>query len=234
MATQWRTRSGARGAMTAAQGPLRVRPHVGTPTVTLRHSVRVLRPCRAVKPWETMQPDLYKWMEEGSLVLSSCDEALDMAEENKAVIIDVRMPGDYEEVHAVDAVSVPIFRPITTVSVANAVKTLFCAINGVKGTEENPEFVTEVAKVYQGMAEDQRLYFMCDAGGTCEPVPGFIYGKQSRSLQAVYKAVDEANVPKSKVGHVRGGLREWAAGGNRGLAGENVEAWKKKAGSVPY
>ena len=51
---------------------------------------------------------------------------------------------------------------------------------------------------------------MCDAGGTCEAVPGFIYGKQSRSLQAVYKAVDEANVPADMVGHVAGGLRGWA------------------------
>ena len=25
-----------------------------------------------------------------------------------------------------------------------------------------------------------KLVFMCDAGGTCEPVPGFLFGKQSR------------------------------------------------------
>merc|ERR1719235_3167378 len=163
--------------------------------------------CQAMKNWEVMQPDLYKMLESGDFVTSPPEEVLDMVEDGKAVLVDVRLAEDYEQVHA---------------------------LNGVKGTEENPNFVSGVEEVFRGLGQGQRLYFMCDAGGTCEAVPGFIYGKQSRSLQAVYKAVDEANVPTDMVGHVAGGLRGWAGAGNLGLTGEDVDSWKKKAGAVPF
>mmetsp|Transcript_11996 Transcript_11996/g.36450 ORF Transcript_11996/g.36450 Transcript_11996/m.36450 type:complete len:234 (-) Transcript_11996:1007-1708(-) len=190
--------------------------------------------CQAMKNWEVMQPDLYKMLESGDFVTSPPEEVLDMVEDGKAVLVDVRLAEDYEQVHAINAKSVPLFQRIQTVSVENAIKSVFYALNGVKGTEENPNFVSGVEEVFRGLGQGQRLYFMCDAGGTCEAVPGFIYGKQSRSLQAVYKAVDEANVPADMVGHVAGGLRGWAGAGNLGLTGEDVDSWKKKAGAVPF
>ena len=43
----------------------------------------------------------------------------------------------------------------------------------------------------------------------------------------------ECGVPPEQLGHVKGGLREWAGAANLGLQGEDIEAWKKKAGSTP-
>ena len=190
--------------------------------------------CRAMKQWEVMQPELYAMLESGDLKSSPSDEVLDLVEDKKAVLVDVRLAPDYDEVHAINAVSVPLFRSIQTLSIENAIKSVFYTLNGVKGTEENPEFVDALKAVYSGLSEGQRLYFMCDGGGTCEAVPGFIYGKRSRSLQAIYKAVSDADLPQDRLGHVKGGLRGWASEGNLGLAGEDVESWKKKAGAVPF
>ena len=40
------------------------------------------------------------------------------------------MAEDYEQVHAINAKSVPLFQPIQTVSVENAIKSVFYALNG--------------------------------------------------------------------------------------------------------
>lgn len=189
--------------------------------------------CRVMKPWEKMQPDLYDLFKTGEFKVVAPEDVLDEVEAGKGVLVDVRLSTDFEEVHAITAVNVPLFQSIQTVSMANAVKSIFYALNGVKGTEENPTFLEDIKKVYSGMSEGQKMYIMCDSGGTCEAVPGFLIGKQSRSLQAVWKAVKEAEVPANKVAHVKGGMREWAGAASLGLEGNDLEAWKKKAGSTP-
>lgn len=42
----------------------------------------------------------------------------------------MRLAEDYEQVHAINAKSVPLFQPIQTVSVENAIKSVFYALNG--------------------------------------------------------------------------------------------------------
>eukprot|EP00213_Chloropicon_mariensis_P007165 CAMPEP_0197483034 /NCGR_PEP_ID=MMETSP1309-20131121/56675_1 /TAXON_ID=464262 /ORGANISM="Genus nov. species nov., Strain RCC998" /LENGTH=237 /DNA_ID=CAMNT_0043025619 /DNA_START=85 /DNA_END=795 /DNA_ORIENTATION=- len=216
-----RSRAGARAGAGARAwaGMVRVRPHPH------QQSHSRLPRCQAIKTWEYMQPELYKMLESGDFVTSMPEDVLDQVEAGKAILVDVRLQPDYEEVHATKARSIPLFQRIQTVSVENAIKSVFYFINGVKGTEENPDFVSDVKKTFAELKDGQRLYFMCDAGGTCEAVPGFLLGKKSRSLQAVFKAVDEAQVPVKSVGHVKGGLRQWAGGSQLGLEGEDVDAW---------
>ena len=46
-----------------------------------------------------------------------------------------------------------MFQSIQTLSVENAIKSVFYALNGVKGTEENPAFLDEVKKVSERASE---------------------------------------------------------------------------------
>jgi rhodanese-related sulfurtransferase len=103
--------------------------------------------CRAIKAWEKMQPELYDMFKTGEMVLSEPVDVLTLVEDGKAVLIDVRLGPDFSEVHATKAISIPLFQSIQTVSVSNAIKSVFYALNGVKGTEENPAFIDEVKKV---------------------------------------------------------------------------------------
>mmetsp|Transcript_10504 Transcript_10504/g.26328 ORF Transcript_10504/g.26328 Transcript_10504/m.26328 type:complete len:247 (+) Transcript_10504:228-968(+) len=190
---------------------------------------------RAIVKWEIMQPELYKMIEDEGFTSMEPGKVIDEVEAGNAILIDVRLPDDYKQSHAVNAQSIPLFQGIQTLSLGNAMKQVFYTLNGVKGTEENPSFNQDIADTFakEVKGTGKRMYIMCDAGGVVEAVPGFLFGKQSRSLQACYKACRECGVPPEQLGHVKGGLREWAGAANLGLQGEDIEAWKKKAGSTP-
>jgi len=197
-----------------------------------RHA-RHVQPLRAIQPWERMQPLLYGMIKEGKMVTYSPLDVSEMMAQDSCVVIDVRLQDDFTKVHASKAISIPLFQPISTWSVTSVLKKAFYSLNGISGVEENPTFTEEVVAVGKQAADDNKMVlFMCDAGGTAEAVPGFLLGKQSRSLQAIYKAIEEAKL--ERVGHVEGGLRMWAGVAQLELAGEDKEAWRDKASALPY
>ena len=54
--------------------------------------------CRAIKSWEKMQPELYDMCKTGELVRSEPADVLTLVEDDKAVLIDVRLAPDFTEV----------------------------------------------------------------------------------------------------------------------------------------
>lgn len=129
------------------------------------------------------------------------EEAMKMARQDGAVLLDVRLEKDFEQVHAEGAVNVPLFRPIEgtgefprferkrsrsiqklmskcfTSGMSSLLKRVIYAVNGVKGSEGNPNFLSSVEKSIQ---RGQTVLVMCDAGGAYLPTPSFMEGKKSR------------------------------------------------------
>jgi rhodanese-related sulfurtransferase len=113
------------------------------------------------------------------------EEAMRMVTAGEAVLVDVRKPEDYEQSHAQDSVSVPLFRAVNPLKtdLKGMLKFAVYAVNGVGAVEANPDFEDEVAAV----SGDKAAIFYCEAGGMLEPTPNFMYGRESRSLKAAYK-----------------------------------------------
>lgn len=178
--------------------------------------------------WDRVQPRLFA----AKPVISSAEQALDAAQAGQAVVVDVRPADDYGKVHVPGAVSCPYFKPLESWDVKSVLKRAVYAVNGIKGgSEPNPEFLDLVQAVAAG-AEGKTLLFMCDAGGYYEPLPGFLKGKPSRSLQACDTAMTSGLVSGVTLGHVEGGLREW---GKQGLPleGSDPDFWVEKASALP-
>ena len=173
-----------------------------------------------------MQPELYSLLSQGSLQSFSPGDAIDAVALDKAVLVDVRLGSDFEKVHAEGAIGVPLFQPISGFSPKSVLKSLLYASQGIQGVEENPDFVSEVVRIASDKA-GKTVILMCDSGGTAQAVPGFLYGKQSRSLQAAFKAAKEGGL--DNLGHLEGGLLGYGAQ-SLPLEGSDTEAWKEKAG----
>ena len=62
-------------------------------------------------------------------------------------LLDVRPAEEFEESHPPGAVSVPLFGPIKVDSPSKLLKQLMYSANGMKGTDENVNFVEE-ARAY--------------------------------------------------------------------------------------
>lgn len=133
------------------------------------------------------------------------EEAMRMVTAGEAVLVDVRKPEDYEQSHAQDSVSVPLFRAVNPLKtdLKGMLKFAVYAVNGVGAVEANPDFEDEVAAV----SGDKAAIFYCEAGGMLEPTPNFMYGRESRSLKAAYKVLVDERV--KTVYHLSGGLFQW-------------------------
>lgn len=182
----------------------------------------------------TAQARMADWDQEMALWLlqnkvSSISRAdVAAAQDAGAILIDVRMSKDYENVHAEGAKSVPLFRDIESWDAKSVLRRAVYAFNGMKGSEENPAFAEEMAAAVG--SKDARVLVMCDSGGTYEPTPQFMRGKKSRSWQAIYLMLAEQGY--TNVVHVEGGLRDWARD-EMPVEGVDVEAWKAKASAMP-
>ena len=141
-------------------------------------------------------------------------------------LLDVRPAEEFDAFHVPGSVSVPLFAPIKIDSVQKALKQLLYAANGMKGTDENVNFVQEVLAVLPS----SKLLVMCDSGGSYEAKVGNVEGRRSRSLVAIYKLLVDGGC--SDLLHVEGGARAW---GEKGLefSGTNPEGWTEKAGAMP-
>jgi len=122
------------------------------------------------------------------------------------VFVDVRPAEDFEAFHAVGSVSVPLFGPITLDSPSKLMKQLLYSFNGMKGTDENPRFLEDLA---QAVPAKSKVLLMCDSGGTYLPLGVTVEGRRSRSLVALYKMLEAGGW--ADLLHVYGGIREWCA-----------------------
>ncbi|CAI5503564.1 unnamed protein product [Closterium sp. Naga37s-1] len=134
----------------------------------------------------------------------------------RAVLLDVREAGDYEEVHARGAASAPLFRLIQGSDLtAWARRVGYAAMGDFKGTERNPELLKQ-AEAAVGGDKSRTVIVMCGRGGTLQNVsmrkgmefrdPDKRFGLQSRSLKACY----ELHVAGfSSILHLDGGLNLW-------------------------
>ena len=115
-------------------------------------------------------------------------------------------PEEYAEVHAIGALSVPLFQPIEGNSWEKVRRRAAYAALGVfNGTEENGEFLATVDGLVEG-ARDTPVMLICRNGGSVEETPGNQYGERSKSLVAAYKLMEAGY---TSIFYVEGGLTRW-------------------------
>lgn len=141
-------------------------------------------------------------------------------------LLDVRPPEEYEAYHVAGSVNVPLFAPIKVDSISKAMKQALYAFNGMKGTDENVNFIRDV----QAVLPASKLLVMCDSGGSYEAKVGNVEGRRSRSLVAIYKLLVEAGC--TDVMHVEGGTRAWGEAG-LSFVGAEPDGWTAKSGAMP-
>lgn len=122
-------------------------------------------------------------------------------------LIDVRPVEDFNAFHAPGSVNVPLFGPITVDSLSKLMKQALYSFNGMKGTDENPKFLEQMAAAAPSKS---KVLIICDSGGTYMPVGVVAEGRRSRSFVAIYKML-ESGAGWKDILHVYGGIREWCA-----------------------
>lgn len=132
-------------------------------------------------------------------------DARRMQQEEGYVILDVRPQGEYAEVHAEGALNAQLYRLIKEWTPWDIARRAGFAFFGIfSGTEENPEFLSEVKAL--GLDKKSKIILGCQSGGTMRPSPSLADGQQSRSLIAAYVLALEGF--KNLV-HLDGGFRTW-------------------------
>ncbi|KAJ7548831.1 hypothetical protein O6H91_07G029000 [Diphasiastrum complanatum] len=135
----------------------------------------------------------------------SAKEALRLQQDQGYIILDVRPILDFKEAHPKGALNVEIYRLIKEWTPWDIARRLGFAFFGIfAGTEENPNFLTEVTS--QLDPTNSKVIVACSSGGTMKPSPSLSEGQQSRSLIAAYILV--VNGYKNVL-HLEGGLRNW-------------------------
>ena len=162
--------------------------------------------------WESIQPELTS---KYTIDTVSVEQAKDLLAAGGHVLLDVRPTGQYEEAHPAGAINVPAFRVIEggKNGMQSFMRFAVMSLNGVTPTEANPDFVEQLENV---VAENQgkTFLFICREGGTLTPSTTFPFGKVSRSLKAIWRALHNgAKVDSGKMVHVEGGIRAWAQAG---------------------
>ncbi|KAL6783745.1 TEF4 [Auxenochlorella protothecoides x Auxenochlorella symbiontica] len=156
-------------------------------------------------------------------------EAEQAVKSGKAVLVDVRPAKFHEQAHIPGSKNVPLFEYLTLSNlngVGSVLKFIAMKANGVQPTVFNPEFLQGI-KAAAG--EDTTLILYCEAGGTMEASTSFPYGKDSRSLKAIWKVTNDSVLPSQRVQHLAGGLYGWWRDG-RDVEGEYTGA---EAGRTP-
>lgn len=131
-------------------------------------------------------------------------EALRLQQENKFVILDVRPEAEFKEGHPPGAINVQIYRLIKEWTAWDITRRVAFAFFGIfAGTEENPEFLKDVASK---LDKNSKIIVACSSGGTMKPTQNLPEGQQSRSLIAAYLLVLNGY---NNVFHLEGGLYQW-------------------------
>ena len=172
---------------------------------------RRLRRCSAA----SSSTDVYRWPEwsetwrfltDSGLQSVDAARAQEMVQTGKWILVDARPSSLYEKSHAEGALSIPLFDDInwTSASPMAYLRAAAYLVNGVSPVVPNEQFMEEVTKA---KGEGKGLIFYCETGGTMTPSTNFMFGKQSRSLKACYRALSvDASCPCA---HLDGGLYGW-------------------------
>ncbi|CAH1430187.1 unnamed protein product [Lactuca virosa] len=175
-----------------------------------RHSLSRLRIRSSAATKPPKSPAEQDWKTKRELLLEkrvrSVDvkEALRLQQENSFVILDVRPVAEFKEGHPPGAINVQIYRLIKEWTAWDIARRAAFAFFGIfAGTEENPEFLQDVASK---LDKNSKIIVACSSGGTMKPTQNLPEGQQSRSLIAAYLLVLNGY---NNVFHLEGGLYQW-------------------------
>lgn len=133
------------------------------------------------------------------------EETKRKVDSGKYVFIDVRPRARHEEGTIAGAVSVPLYQKVDfkTFGFTKYLRAFALLVNGVEPVELNPSFMEELIAAAGGKG----IVIYDEIGGQLEPTATFGSGKTSRSLLAVYQAVQSGKF--KDVAHMRGGIYSW-------------------------
>lgn len=161
------------------------------------------------KTWNQMCVKLLDSRKKGMLKNFEPGEAYRKWEDEDYVLIDVRTEDDFQEVHAIGSVCIPVFTPIKGDSFFKKQKRLANFFLGnTQATESNPTFIEEVF-VQLDENKSQPVIILCRNGGSL-PTEKKKEGERSRSLIAAFRLLD---ADFTKVYFVEGGLQRWGQAG---------------------
>lgn len=104
------------------------------------------------------------------LAFATPEDAAALVKRGKHTLVDVRLPGDYEEAHCAGAVSVPLYVDIGPAD--NPLKWALLSSQGVRPVSTNPTFAEELKEAAAGRG----VILYCEAGGTLNPTQSFKQG----------------------------------------------------------
>jgi len=165
--------------------------------------------------WEGIQRELTQKYNISSI---SPQQAKEMVESGKALLVDVRPPQSFEEKRAKGSVNVPAFRVIDVQAdqgggLTSMLRFAVMKFNGVTPTEANPEFPDLMRSVISSQETASVAILMCKQGGSLTPTTTFPSGKVSRSLKACWRLLYNNAMTADQVLHIDGGLQGWEEAG---------------------
>eukprot|EP00210_Caulerpa_lentillifera_P007809 g7452.t1 len=166
---------------------------------------------------ETDQSTEYRWPEwseswsfltDSGLQSVSPQRCFEMIQSGKWILVDVRPKSSFDKCHVENSVNVPLFDAIdwsnaTPMAYLRAAAYL---VNGVAPVTINGNFDQQLSECLED-GKDKGMVFYCETGGTMTPSTNFMYGKESRSLKACFKALKAK--PDLAVAHLDQGLLGW-------------------------
>ncbi|KAG2499594.1 hypothetical protein HYH03_002535 [Edaphochlamys debaryana] len=151
-------------------------------------------------------------------------QELPWVKEKGAIVVDVRPEDSFAEGHLPGASNVPFYRSIDGWTPWQMARRVGFALFGVaKGTEPNPNFVSDVRSLVADPATTPVVLY-CNMGGSLEPTKNDRNGQQTRSMIAAYELVQAG----FKAVHVlKGGFGEWNSNGREVEALVTADATEK-------
>jgi rhodanese-related sulfurtransferase len=166
----------------------------------------------------TIWPVVHTLLTEKRLKSVTPSEALKMQSQGWT-LVDVRIAGDYDALHAAGAINIPLFRFVQGNSFWDNVKKFAMASFAMKATERDPDYAGTVAST---LKKGQKIMLMCAIGGTLgtrlmlrpDKYPKGIddpdrnFGRESRCLKAAYELMQNGWNSGNLV-FVEGGFQQW-------------------------
>jgi rhodanese-related sulfurtransferase len=133
-------------------------------------------------------------------------------------LVDVRLAADFDKLSAEGAVNVPMYRYVAGNALWDNIKKIAMASFAMKATERDPDFVDNFC---QTVKKNSKILMMCAIGGTLDTNvsyrrdkklfadPERAFGRESRSLKAIYELYEEAGWDLNNIRHVEGGFQQW-------------------------
>eukprot|EP00192_Tetraselmis_astigmatica_P020176 CAMPEP_0117684112 /NCGR_PEP_ID=MMETSP0804-20121206/20876_1 /TAXON_ID=1074897 /ORGANISM="Tetraselmis astigmatica, Strain CCMP880" /LENGTH=206 /DNA_ID=CAMNT_0005494983 /DNA_START=89 /DNA_END=709 /DNA_ORIENTATION=+ len=170
-------------------------PTAFAPALATQSKPQTRRPCRSMSvsaqasdgktEMATKWPEMWRALNDLQLDSLPPSEAMRMVTAGEAVLVDVRLKEDFEKCHALESTNVPLFKRVDlfNTDMKGVFRFFVYGMNGVSAVEPSTTFSDDLAEV----VGDKAVIFYCEAGGTIEPTPNFLWGRESRSLRAAYK-----------------------------------------------